>query len=92
MLLKLILIHLLTKAINSYTIEMVVYPKKKTCVIDLFPENSPISVQAVLKQSSNQNYQDFYLTLEDELNQLLSHRKYELNQENFILTYNNPVA
>lgn len=73
---------------HSFIIEMETDPQSKTCVSEMFNAGEPISIRAKVTEAMRDRY-SLYLTIENENNGLLAHKKHELESNNTLLTYNN---
>lgn len=79
---------LLLLQISSYIIEMETEPQSKTCVSEIFNEGEPISIRAKVTDAPGDKY-SLYITIENEKNSLIAHKKHEVESNNTLLTYNN---
>lgn len=83
-------IGFLCLAIRSYIIEMITEPQNKTCVSEMFNAGEPISIRAKVTETPRKKY-SIYITIENESNNLLAHKKHDLEENNSLLTYNNEI-
>ncbi len=81
-------IMILIVGVNCNTVEMDILPAQKTCILELFSENQPISIQARVTEKPMQKY-SVYITIENEDRVLLGHQKYDIDRPVTVLVHNN---
>ena len=87
---NIIILSLLFLSMQTYIVEMETESQNKTCISEMFNEGEPISIRAKATNPPKNRYA-LYITVENEANALLTHKRHEYETNNTVLTYNNEI-